>query len=814
MASTETSAGTTRGDTHATLPIAEIDIADRCNLRCKHCSFFRQGPSKSVISDETVVEELTALRDRHGIQVMTFTGGEPLLKSELLAKLTPLFRVSRIFTNGTQSLLPFDGVQNVHYYVSLDGPPDLNDSLRGKGIFEKTARHLGELRHNGVTFAHTISSRNIDRLEDSVECLRSMKASVPTRVAFSFFTPLTRYRPIAGFKHFDQTALAIPTDQRDAVVDRISALSQRYGDFIANPAATLDYFRTRYAVSERPCPLRDHGLCLDYNLKRKLPCTFGSEVDCAQCGSEIQAAFAARLDGHQFASEIFDGLGAFWSVPDEKDASLASQASHAEPTSHAAPREDAPNQPIPEETWVESSEPTDSTSPGVSWPRVLLRVIRLVATLVVAASWYLGRRIALGLIRNPTHRQNAVAKLQGQSLRWTFSHLGATFIKLGQVMSSRPDLFDPTLIDELRQLQDKLPPFGFRRARRIIEQDLGGRLEKHFREFNPRPLAAASVAQVHQAMLHDGTEVAVKVLRPGIREQVTRDAVLLQAAARLLSIHPAARAAGVANHANDFLRAIILQTDLALEAANYGQFRANFQGFKGVVFPRVFSSVSSGRVLTMDLLRGTKVDEIRVAQYPGIDERLTRMAFKMLFEDGFVHADLHPGNLFVTDSGEIAVLDVGLVKRLDDKELDFFLDFSRCLTMGSGADVGRHLRRYYKYSGPVDWKAVEREGGALVGQFRGKRLRDTEIRDVLRHMFAFGRRYGFRPPSNKVLIMVAIVTVEGLRRKINPNLDSFKAMSTFLRPILQRRGMMGPNAPSARQCEVTPSSPASSAQFS
>jgi ubiquinone biosynthesis protein len=272
-------------------------------------------------------------------------------------------------------------------------------------------------------------------------------------------------------------------------------------------------------------------------------------------------------------------------------------------------------------------------------------------------------------------------------LRQAMTALGATFIKLGQVMSSRPDLFEPQIIAQLRRLQDRLPPFSFRRVQATVEGELGRPLAQVFREFEHRPVAAASVAQVHRAHLHDGREVAVKVLRPGVRRRIERDKALLLAGARLISLRPNWRASDPVGHTRHFVDAIYDQTDLRIEAANYRRFHENFAGRRNVAFPEVLEALSAERVLTMQFVRGVKIDALPAAmdaqRKAKLAETVRMTMFKMCFEDGFVHADLHPGNMVVQDDDTLVIFDAGLAKLLHEDVLIQFIDMSKCLAMGT-----------------------------------------------------------------------------------------------------------------------------------
>jgi len=299
------------------------------------------------------------------------------------------------------------------------------------------------------------------------------------------------------------------------------------------------------------------------------------------------------------------------------------------------------------------------------------------------------------------------------------------------------------------------------------------------------------VAQVHRAHLRDGTEVAVKVLRPDVRERVQRDAAILLAGARVLELVPGAKASEPREHLAHLVQGIIDQTDLRIEADNYDRFRDNFASFEGVRFPRVYRAESGARVLTMEFLRGTKVDELGPGDHSLVIDRLRNALLKMLFEDGFVHADLHPGNFLITPEKEIAIFDVGLVKGLAEESLVQYIDWNRCLVMGTTDDYVRHLRTYYlRDREHVDWDSLTRDVEAFGAFFRGKTAAEIEARDMIDRALAIGRKHGLRPVTEMTLIMVAVITCEGVGKQLDPTSDSLGKIAEYLVPILLRRGMM------------------------
>jgi ubiquinone biosynthesis protein len=426
------------------------------------------------------------------------------------------------------------------------------------------------------------------------------------------------------------------------------------------------------------------------------------------------------------------------------------------------------------------------------WPANLLRGLFLFLFLLVVSFVYGVGRLFLWLsVRDPEARARRVARWRGRVLRRSMTLLGATFIKMGQVLSSRPDLLPPETIDELKVLQDRLPAFGFRRVRRVVERELGRPIEEIFSEFDREPVAAASVAQVHRARLvAGGTEVAVKVLRPSIRRQVERDATVLLFGARVLALHPRIRLNDPVAHLRHFVDAIVAQTDLTREAENYQRFAANFAGADDVVFPGVHPEHSSKSVLTMEFVRGTRFDARDRAHDRALAATIRLLMFRMCFDHGFVHADLHPGNFFVREDQRLVVFDAGMAKLLTEDIFVQFVDFSRCLTVGTADDFVEHIKRFHNYMGEVDWASLRRDIEVLLVRFRAQNTARLEYSALFGDIFAIARRYRARPVPDLTLVMVALLTVQGIGKELDPESNVFQEVAVFLMPLLARKGLL------------------------
>jgi ubiquinone biosynthesis protein len=393
-----------------------------------------------------------------------------------------------------------------------------------------------------------------------------------------------------------------------------------------------------------------------------------------------------------------------------------------------------------------------------------------VILLVYGAVWLVGWLALVLALRGKPARQAWFATRLAQLL----IALGATFVKVGQIMSTRPDLFPPHIIAALTRLQDDVGAFGWRAVERTLREDLGKPVDELFASFEQTPVASASVAQVHRATLPDGEEVAVKVRRPGLDGLVRFDLTVMRMFAHVIALVPSIRLLAPVESVDEFGRAIRAQIDLRIEADNNRRFAKNFAGDADIGFPRLIPELCSRRVLVMEFVRGVKVLDAPARQ-DADPTRLARIGFRtllqMVFSDGFVHADLHPGNILVDERGRVVILDLGLTAELDEAARRAFAQFFAGWAGGDGKVMARLMSELSPAAKVADYEAYEREVCEFVGRYHGKALGEVQVSTVAFDMMNILRRHRVRVNPVYTMCNVAIAVTEGIGKQLDPSLD-------------------------------------------
>lgn len=401
---------------------------------------------------------------------------------------------------------------------------------------------------------------------------------------------------------------------------------------------------------------------------------------------------------------------------------------------------------------------------------------------IVRRSAQMARAFALGAwvfaavsLRQRTFAPDALVRSLGCALVAVCSSLGATFIKVGQIASTRADLLPRPLVEELTRLQDQVPPFAFELVRSTIEHDFGKPLDELFSHFDEQPLAAASVAQVHSAVLRSsGEHVAVKVRRPEILERVRLDRSILLFLARLGErLVPSMRLISFEDAMRNFCAAVEEQIHLAGEAANNLRFAAAFADDPDIYFPLLYPQLCSDSVLTMERIEGLRESELEGA---GIDPlRIARAGLRcvcrMIFLHGFVHADLHPGNMRFRPPGEVILFDLGLVGSLVDEDRVSLAELMFAFATGDGVTVARLFHDNAPYKATPDYVAYEKEIAGLVQALHRRGMGNLQVTLEIGRIFDILRRHHIRARSHMTMVNLALMTAEGLGKRLAPELS-------------------------------------------
>ena len=375
--------------------------------------------------------------------------------------------------------------------------------------------------------------------------------------------------------------------------------------------------------------------------------------------------------------------------------------------------------------------------------------------------------------------------------RKVLEELGPTFIKLGQILSTRPDLIPLGLCKEFEKLQDEVPAFEYGKVEDQIRNELGSGIDELFDNFSREPLGAASLAQVHTGELKTGENVVVKVQRPDIERVITSDLEILHALANLAEKHiQESKPYSPVEVIVEFRKTVLREIDFSVEANNIERFRKHFEKDDTVYIPKVFHSLSTKKVLTMERIDGVKISNLEGIEKFGLDKRQIAIngvnaVLKQIFVDGFFHADPHPGNIFVLEGNRIAFLDFGQVGRIHEKTK---LQIANILTGIIDQDIPEIVEAFTAIGivdAGVDIKKLELDAMDLMDRYYGIPLKELKMRQFLSNVIDVVSENRIKMPPDLFLLLKALGTIEGVGRKLDPDFNMAIEIKPFVEKLIR-----------------------------
>ena len=380
-----------------------------------------------------------------------------------------------------------------------------------------------------------------------------------------------------------------------------------------------------------------------------------------------------------------------------------------------------------------------------------------------------------------------------QRVRMALEELGPTYIKLGQVLSTRPDLIPVEFVQELTKLQDHVPAFSFTHAEEIIQRELHASSGEIFESIEPEPVASASIAQVHRARLQNGEEVAVKIRRPNIRAAIEVDLEIMLHLATLAERH----VEELALHrpvkiVEEFARTLEKELDFHIEATNMERIAQGFLNDPTVYIPIVFRDFTTACVLVTEYVEGIKISDIDQLEAAGYDCRLlcsrgADLVLKQVFQQGFFHADPHPGNIFALPGNVICLVDFGMVGVVDRQTREMFVELVNSVVRRNESRAAQVLLKLTSWENPPDIRSLERELSDFMGRHLYRPLKEIEVGRLLQEILEISTRFRLRLPPDIFLMLKAVSTVEGVARMLDPNFDMVAKAAPFIEQVLLDR---------------------------
>ncbi|PIX33606.1 MAG: hypothetical protein CO097_01170 [Candidatus Infernicultor aquiphilus] len=378
-------------------------------------------------------------------------------------------------------------------------------------------------------------------------------------------------------------------------------------------------------------------------------------------------------------------------------------------------------------------------------------------------------------------------------VRLALEELGPTFVKLGQILSTRPDLIPPDYIEELQKLQDKVPPFAYDQVEQIIKRELGADISKIFKSFEQKAFAAASLGQVHQAILEDGDKAVVKVQGPDIEKTIETDLDILFHIARLTEKHiPASRLYDPVGIVEEFAKAIRLELDYGTEGRNAERFRKNFEDDETIYTPKIYWKFSSKRILTMELIQGIKINSIEELDKAGYDrkkiaENGAKAFMKQILIDGFFHADPHPGNMLVMKDEIIGFMDFGMMGRLDEEIKEKGVDLFIAILERKPDKIINEMLNLGITSQEIDTRSLKIDIKEMLDQYYDKSLKEIKLGELINQLVNIAIKYHIRMPVEFALLGKSLLNIEGIGLELDPDFNLAEVAKPYAQDLILER---------------------------
>ncbi len=380
-----------------------------------------------------------------------------------------------------------------------------------------------------------------------------------------------------------------------------------------------------------------------------------------------------------------------------------------------------------------------------------------------------------------------------QRARMACEDLGPTFVKLGQILSTRPDLISREFVEEFSKLQDKVPPFSFLEVKEILKKELGRPIDKLFIEFDERPVASASLSQVHKAKLPDGEAVAVKVQRPNIKERIKSDISILFDLVnfmekRLINGHIYQPIEIV----KEFSKTIKQELDFVSEGRNIDKFRVNFKNSETVHIPKVYWQLTTSKILTMEYINGVKISEVADSKNIKFDKKIIAsrgadMILKQIFVDGFFHGDPHPGNIFIMQNNIIALLDFGMVGRVEESTMSNMANLLIATIENNTDKIVKTLEQMEIVDPEMDLRELKIEIKNFIDKYYGVPLKQLKISVIIEEILEVMVHHQIKMPSDLTLLVKSLVTIEGVGRDLDPDFDMVAHSRPFAKKLISQK---------------------------